>query len=313
MRPSPLRFDPSYEQAAGDSGAVGRGGLYGRQLGRCHGLLRGELQVFGDLPGQLAQGVFAIAQTFPLVMRLSAVTAGCDLALAPRQMAIKLFELDGLDLPGIGDQSDTQDFVFVDSARPQAPSARLQPVPPAWTCSEPAPRHPLCGSYYVPFPCRYGDHMARLAVAPVSPELTTLDQAPWQRDDDDRDGSDGLRDAVESFFSVQAGLWELRVQLCTDLQAMPLDPEAAWPETLSPYVSVARVVIPAQPMLADEQAEAIEQALCFDPWLGSPVHRPLAVNDRYGARSIGIDYGSRAKHHILPGAQIGRGADARLA
>lgn len=57
----------------------------------------------------------------------------------------------------------------------------------------------------------------------------------------------GLREAVVDFFRSSGGAWEVRVQLCTDLAAMPVeDASVPWPEDKSPYVAVARIGVPPQ-------------------------------------------------------------------
>ncbi len=51
-----------------------------------------------------------------------------------------------------------------------------------------------------------------------------------------------IRDEVRDFFRATGGEWELRVQLCTKLEDMPIEPaNVEWSETESPYVAVARL------------------------------------------------------------------------
>jgi hypothetical protein len=53
----------------------------------------------------------------------------------------------------------------------------------------------------------------------------------------------GLRDEAVKFFETETAEWNLCVQLCTDLEKMPVeDVSVKWPEDLSPYVPVARIV-----------------------------------------------------------------------
>lgn len=79
----------------------------------------------------------------------------------------------------------------------------------------------------------------------------------------------------------QGGTWELRVQLCTDLDKMPVeDATVAWDEKESPYRTVARIEV--QPQLStgtDLQAIADENSF-FSPWHGLAAHQPLGSVNR---------------------------------
>ena len=53
---------------------------------------------------------------------------------------------------------------------------------------------------------------------------------------------DAQRQAVRSYMATTPAVWELRAQLCTNLEDMPVEkPDKAWPEDKSPYVAVARL------------------------------------------------------------------------
>jgi hypothetical protein len=87
---------------------------------------------------------------------------------------------------------------------------------------------------------------------------------------------DGLREAVTAFFRTRGGVWELRVQLCTDPRRMPIeDASVPWPEDLSPYVAVARVTVPPQEAWSEARSRAIDDGLSFSPWHGVAAHRPI--------------------------------------
>lgn len=76
------------------------------------GCVVGEMTVAGDLPAELAQGLFARAGTFQVAVRFAqgpGETLG-DRVSTHRGMAIKVFGAEGEKLPGHG--VDTQDFVL---------------------------------------------------------------------------------------------------------------------------------------------------------------------------------------------------------
>ena len=132
--------------------------------------------------------------------------------------------------------------------------------------------HILGETFYTQVPLLYGPYIAKLCVAPVSPGLTQLTNAPLTVNGK----PDGIREAVVDFFRQNGGEWELRVQLCTDLGAMPVeDASVAWPEDQSPYVPVARIVVPPQEAWSEARSAAIDDGLAVSPWHGLAAHRPL--------------------------------------
>jgi hypothetical protein len=69
--------------------------------------------------------------------------------------------------------------------------------------------------------------------------------------------------------------FDLQVQLCTDLDAMPVnDATVEWPEKLSPFVTVARVHVLRQDISGSENFEKGD-ALAFNQWRVTGDHRPL--------------------------------------
>ncbi len=82
--------------------------------------------------------------------------------------------------------------------------------------------------------------------------------------------------AVIAHFAQHGGEWELRVQLCTDLASMPVkDASVEWPQAQSPYVSVARIRMPAQLAWSTQRTLAIDDGMAFNPWHALAAHRPL--------------------------------------
>src|SRR5690606_35191435 len=98
--------------------------------------------------------------------------------------------------------------------------------------------HILGDTFYTSAPLRYGDHVAKMLYAPASPEVRALEGQPMTA----TAGINGHRDAVVDFFAEHAADYELRVQLCTDIDTMPIeDATVAWPEQRSPHRTVATV------------------------------------------------------------------------
>jgi hypothetical protein len=127
-------------------------------------------------------------------------------------------------------------------------------------------------TFYSQVPVRFGDYIARIAVAPASAELLALVQAPL----DVNGEPDGLRDFVRAFFRTHGAAWEVRAQLCTDLETMPIeDASKPWPEDQSPYRTVARISVPAQDAWSPDNIRTVDEGGFFSPWHGIAAHQPL--------------------------------------
>ena len=110
---------------------------------------------------------------------------------------------------------------------------------------------------------------------PVSPGLQALKEQPF-----DPETPDALRDAMNAYFKANPAEFELRVQLNTGLEDMPVeDAQAEWPETESQYQTVARLVIPTQTAW-DPAKDGYFEDLTFSPAHTLVAHRPLGGINR---------------------------------
>ncbi len=282
---------------------------------KSHGLLRGELQVLDRLPPELAQGLFAQVRHYPVIMRLSTSPGDIldDEISTPRGCALKIIGVEGPRLPGSEDDT-TQDFLMVNGPaflKPDAKSfGRSLKLLAGTTDKAPGLKkvlsavlrgtekaieatggqsatlkslggHPetnvLGETFYSQVPILYGPYMAKIALVPLSSSLRNLTDAPV----DLKGKPDGLRGAVSEYFSTHSAEWELRLQLCTDIEKMPIeDASKQWPEELSPYLAVARIKVPTQPTWQGDQSVKLEDGLSFSPWHGLAAHRPLGSVNR---------------------------------
>jgi hypothetical protein len=302
-----------------------------------NGLLRGELRVNASLPPQLAQGLFARPASYPVVMRLSTPPAEelPDNVSLPRGMAVKVIGVQGERLPG-SEADTTQDFVMINGPTFGRPDAKhfLKDLKLVAATTDKSPggkqflsallrgteavieaiggesakikglgghphTHPLGETYFTQLPLRYGDYMAKISVAPVSPALTALHGAAL----DMKGRPDAMRDAVTEFFAASAAAveWEVRVQLCTDIERMPIeDASVTWPEDESPYIAVARIVAPPQVLADAEGLHAADDRLAFSPWHGITAHRPLGSVMRVRQAVYAASSGFRAERNGCP-------------
>ena len=104
-----------------------------------------------------------------------------------------------------------------------------------------------------------------------------------------------------AYFASQDAEWEFRVQLCTDLDAMPVeDPSVPWPEEASPFVTVARLRVPAQPSWDEARSRAVDLGMSFSPWHGLAAHRPLGSINRARRPAYEMSSEFRAAHSGCP-------------
>lgn len=302
---------------------------------KSHGLLEGELHVLDNLPDILAQGIFSHAATYPALLRISTNPGDIldDTVSSPRGLALKIIGVDGERLPGsLADR--TQDFVMAAAPAFVAPNAAafagslkllaattdtgqgwkklfsavlrqatlamkmvgMSGGPLKALGGQPM-THPLGETFYTQTPFRYGRYVAKLSVAPVSETLTRLTDRPV----DLAGKPNGLRGAIIDYFATNGGEWELRVQLRTDPDTMPIeDASVQWPEDESPYVVVARLVVPSQPAWSEARAQQADDGLSFSPWHGILDHQPLGSINRARREAYPLSAEFRSEHNRCP-------------
>jgi hypothetical protein len=299
---------------------------------KSHAILEGKLVIDPHLDPHLAQGLFAKPATYDVIARLSS-TAGAirsDQLRGVRGLAIKVLDVEG-DRALPGDRAKTQDFLLVTHrefpfADAQAYYAKgmwlawLLARLPDWTLrlvsevservdriisvvglSLPVtlqlftlPNTPILGEkFYSSAPLRYGDHVAKIAVVPLSKPVTDLqDQlvSPVR-------GENAHTDMVVEFFKTQVAEYELQVQLCTDPVAMPIeDATVAWPESASPHLRVATITFPVQNPYSAKRVHFGDDVMSFNSWRALDVHRPLGSINRLKLRVY--EASSRFRHEM---------------
>lgn len=279
---------------------------------KSHAILRGELIVNPDLPEVLAQGMFAEPRSYPVIARIS-TTSGVlrsDKMRGVRGLGIKAIGVHGEramnDEPNV-----TQDFVLVTHEEflfadahaylklgmPTATAlARLSdgvlgagseflgllkkiglPLP-ANLAVFVAPNRPILGeTFFSSAPIRYGDYVARFKYEPTSPEVKALAGQLLPPNPE----QDAHRDLIMAFFESHAAEYTFGVQLCTDLEEMPIENATKhWDNQVSPYLPVARIVFPRQNPYSAVRRAYGDDVLSFNSWRGLQAHRPLGSINR---------------------------------
>jgi hypothetical protein len=304
---------------------------------KSHGILKGELIVEPDLPDHLRQGVFAEPARYPVIVRFSTAPGDLqsDRVPSPRGMAIKLLGVPGEKLMP-EDHSRNQDLLLVN--HPVIPFGHVKAywetqqllektdgspetllriaaavargaaqlfkaahveVPAAIEAIAATNHHVLGETFHSMAALRYGDYVAKLSAAPASDEIRALTGTPVATDH----GDSPLRDLVVEHFAHHGAEYALRAQLCTGLDAMPIeDASVEWKEAASPHQVVGRIVLPAQHAYSDARRIYGDDVLSFSPWRGLAAHRPLGSIMRI--RRAAYEQSSHTRHAMNAAPRI---------
>ena len=282
---------------------------------KSHGALKGELQIYDDLPPHLAQGLFAAPRTFPIIVRFSTAPGDIqsDAVSAFRGISIKAIGVEGEKVLEAERDALTQDFLLVN--HPTIPAgdvatylkAQLKQekkaglpeetttlaskamksvnevvmkvggeITPDVVGSNKPQTHILGETFFSMAAHRYGDYIAKINAKPLSESLM-----PFVGEHVDTSDPSILLHLVTEFFADNSAEYEIGVQLCTDLEKMPVeDASVEWDEKISPYLPVAKIVIPAQEAYTPARRVFVDEKLSFNPWHSLPAHRPLGSIQR---------------------------------
>ncbi|MFH8624136.1 catalase family protein [Streptomyces vietnamensis] len=296
---------------------------------KSHGVLAGELRVQPNLPAHLAQGLFAEPATYPVIVRFSSAPGDLrsDQVPVQRGLAIKVIGAPGPR--ALDDGFTTQDFLLVNhptlpfgniaeyaklqdllEKQPRQSDQQLQltgaaarvaakaltragrPLPPAVETLAASNDHILGETFHSMAALRYGDHVAKISAAPRSANVKALTGSRVGR----KAGESALRDLVVDFFAHDSAEYDIRAQLCTDIERMPVeDASVLWPEELSPHETVAVLHLPAQDAYSDARRRYADDALSFSPWHALEAHRPLGsiMRSRRAAYPASSDFRHR--------------------
>ncbi|WP_202919463.1 catalase family protein [Saccharothrix deserti] len=147
-----------------------------------------------------------------------------------------------------------------------------RPIPPKVETLAAANNHILGETFHSMAALRYGDYVAKISATPRSQNVRALTGRPV----DKKAGESALRDLVVDFFTDNGAEYDIRAQLCIDVDKMPVeDASVLWPEELSPHEVVATLHLPAQEPYSDARRRYADDVLSFSPWHALEAHRPL--------------------------------------
>jgi len=138
------------------------------------------------------------------------------------------------------------------------------------TLSSP-PYSPVWDDYFSNTAYKLGPHnikfMMRSCSQPLQAKKNTTDP-------------DFLRNTLVDELNSDSACMQFFVQLQDASKLMPIeDPSVLWKETDSPFISVAKITIPAQKFDTPEQQQFCEN-LSFSPWNTIEAHRPIGALNR---------------------------------
>ena len=267
----------------------------GRALHRKQHLgLSGLLEVADGLPEHARHGLWAQPGTYQARVRLSngGVDRAADKRPDVRGFAIKVLGVTG---PGaLGGDTEEQDFLLINHEVFGFPSSDefVGVVVSAARGPFALIRHligrhglfrglgqvrRLTRTFAAPFAGFALQPMFSAAPIACGPYAAKVRLLPDNPDKPDALRNDWSADIIERLVDGELS-WSVQLQFFVDEAITPIEnASVAWPETESPFVTVARLVVPAQdPHSEAGRALADEiEADRFDPWNALADHRPL--------------------------------------
>jgi hypothetical protein len=144
-----------------------------------------------------------------------------------------------------------------------------------------------CTAFHSAAPIACGPYAARVRLLPPERQAPATSSGDWTADMAGRLARADLAYTLQLQFFVD--------EACTPIEDASVD----WPEAQSPYLSVARLVLPRQ-SVSDGASQALRdqvEAAIFDPWAALAAHRPLGEVMR--ARKV-VYYASQQARNAAP-------------
>jgi catalase len=267
-----------------------------------HACVKAYFDVLENIAPELQQGIFQTpGRRYKSWIRFSngrsSMTGNHDADKDAHGMAIKLFNIYDESLMQPDDGPETQDFLMHDS--PVFFTADLEDYnrfvesddkilyffdginPFKWklrelkhglaTLKEP-PSSPLRTEYFSNTAYKLGADNIKFSTQScmTPPEITGQDI----------NDPDFLRKNMAEELQDSEACFEFRVQLQDPDKYMPIeDPSILWKESDSPFITVAKIIIPQQEFDSEQQQQFCEN-LSFAPWNALPEHRPIGQLNR---------------------------------
>jgi hypothetical protein len=265
--------------------------------------VRASFTVLDAIPADLSHGLFATPGRKDAWVRFSnsGKRPAPDTDGDGRGMAIKVLDVPGEKILPAERTATTQDFLlinhpvfFVGTAGQYEQFLRHdendRPLDYFLNIARPSTWHlrgldiarqivtkkvtsPLEIAYFSMTPFRHGpeNQAVKYRARPCTDETTPLARAP---------SPTYLRERMSTHLAARDACFVFEAQKQVDADRMPIeDATVLWREDRSPFVPLARIVIPVQTFESDAQMTFCEN-LSFTPWHALPAHRPLGGLNR---------------------------------
>lgn len=268
-----------------------------------HSCLKCYFTVLENIDQKYRYGVFKVpGKTYKGWIRFSNANSNYaksrDINKDAHGMAIKLLGIEGQPLARAVDPGPaTQDFLMADN--PSFFSANIDDYnnfletdnyihfffnglnPFNWhireffialdTLKKP-PGSPLWISYFSNTAYKLGPHNIKFSTRPC--------QSGQSRYEPDDENPDFMRENLAKELGEGEGCFYFRVQTQVPSRNMPIeDPSVEWKESDSPFIPIARIIIPEQEFISASQMQFCEN-LSFSPWYALKEHRPVGQFNR---------------------------------
>ncbi len=272
-----------------------------------HACVKAYFDVLENISPELQQGIFKITgRRYKSWIRFSngrsSMHGNHDADKDAHGMAIKLFNLYDETLVKTDASPETQDFLMHDS--PVFFAANIEDYnrfvesedkilyffsgynPFKWKLRElmhglatlkKPPISPLWSQYFSNTAYKLGPHNIKFrtkscTVASEATENIVNDQ--------NKNNPDFLRNTLAKELKNSDACFEFSVQLQKPDKYMPIeDPSIEWQESDSPFITLAKIIIPKQTFDSDQQQTYCEN-LSYSPWNALPEHRPIGQLNR---------------------------------
>ncbi len=306
---------------------------------KAHGCVTGTFEVLADRDERSKHGIFANEGKYPVWIRFSNATPNVQSDVTPdgRGMAVKVIgDFGPKMLPG-QEQSNGVDFPFVSGPIFPVPDVKeylaLQQDLPGYLASHlqtaalaikvlgRTMKSPLLGTYWSMGAFKLGPQAVKFSTRPCV--------GPWFNIPLSL-GENYLRNAMIKQLETkkQEACFDFGVQFQANAESMPVeDPTVEWresasllapikrlfkaPDPVSPFVTIAKIRIPAQAFASAAQDQFCER-MSFNPWRTVEDQRPLGNLMRARLKVYSASLKKRFEingQHALPDVLTGTQAD----
>lgn len=255
------------------------------------GLAKAEFRVLPELPSELKVGLFSEPEKYPAWIRFSNASAQVDDQPDARGMAIKLLGVAGTKILVDERSEETHDFllathnVFLGANVKEFAIIAQKKAQGEQVLKEFLAANPRIGAIFAATFRKFKNLLGSVYHSQTPylfGEGRAVKYSIKRRDDGIalQENESNLSSALAANLRDRDHVFDFMIQLQKDEDVTPIeDATVEWRESVSPFVKVAKITIPAQDFDSDERRKLTE-VLSYTPWHCLPEHRPLGGINR---------------------------------